>query len=299
MSREVSRPPRNGFTFKQFFVAHDRCAMKVGTDGPCFGAWAPIAQVKHVLDIGSGSGLLALMLAQRTDDRVMLDAVELDEEAAAQARENVATSRGARSVHLGIFNGGNLRKTRRYELIVSNPPFFCRRCPCATSQREQARYTTTLDHVTLLTCAAELITEEGFSAWCYRWILAIRLFNVPKPWAGICVYAPMSRRRKCARRTAYCWLLADRGECFSDRLIVRGPEQQYSEGFTALTRDFTSLCEPEVTELTGRYPQVVPGNPYSAARGSLYVAWRSCTISSATCTRLRNSSKLFDTRKRA
>ncbi len=103
--------PRNGFTFKQFFVAHDRCAMKVGTDGILLGAWAPIAQVKHVLDIGSGSGLLALMLAQRTDDRVMLDAVELDEEAAAQARENVATSPwGADPVHLGIFNGGNLRK---------------------------------------------------------------------------------------------------------------------------------------------------------------------------------------------
>ncbi len=56
----------NGFTFKQFFVAHDRCAMKVGTDGILLGAWAPIAGVKHVLDIGAGSGLLALMLAQRT-----------------------------------------------------------------------------------------------------------------------------------------------------------------------------------------------------------------------------------------
>ncbi len=71
--------PRNGFTFKQFFVAHDRCAMKVGTDGILLGAWAPIAGVKHVLDIGAGSGLLALMLAQRTDHDVQVDAVELDE----------------------------------------------------------------------------------------------------------------------------------------------------------------------------------------------------------------------------
>ena len=60
MSQSKFALPRNGFTFKQFFVAHDRCAMKVGTDGILLGAWAPIAGVKHVLDIGAGSGLLAL-----------------------------------------------------------------------------------------------------------------------------------------------------------------------------------------------------------------------------------------------
>ena len=57
-------PRRGGFTFKQFFVAHDRCAMKVGTDGVLLGAWAPLGQARRVLDIGSGSGLIALMLAQ-------------------------------------------------------------------------------------------------------------------------------------------------------------------------------------------------------------------------------------------
>ncbi len=55
---------RNGFTFKQFFVAHDRCAMKVGTDGILLGSWAPVANARRILDIGSGSALIALMLAQ-------------------------------------------------------------------------------------------------------------------------------------------------------------------------------------------------------------------------------------------
>lgn len=64
MSQSTSVLRRNGFTFKQFFVAHDRCAMKVGTDGILLGAWAPVAGVKRCLDIGAGSGLLALMLAQ-------------------------------------------------------------------------------------------------------------------------------------------------------------------------------------------------------------------------------------------
>ncbi len=94
MSQSTSVLRRNGFTFKQFFVAHNRCAMKVGTDGILLGAWAPVAGVKRCLDIGAGSGLLALMLAQRTSDSVIIDAVELESEAAAQAQENINQSRG-------------------------------------------------------------------------------------------------------------------------------------------------------------------------------------------------------------
>ena len=77
MSQLKAQLRRDGFTFKQFFVAHDRCAMKVGTDGILLGAWAPVAGVKRILDIGTGSGLVALMLAQRTEEHVTIDAVEL------------------------------------------------------------------------------------------------------------------------------------------------------------------------------------------------------------------------------
>ncbi len=79
MSQPKAQFRRDGFTFKEFFVAHDRCAMKVGTDGVMLGAWSPVSNARHMLDIGTGSGLLALMLAQRTPPTVMIDAVELDE----------------------------------------------------------------------------------------------------------------------------------------------------------------------------------------------------------------------------
>ncbi|HHG8771822.1 TPA: tRNA1(Val) (adenine(37)-N6)-methyltransferase [Raoultella planticola] len=241
MSQSKFALPRNGFTFKQFFVAHDRCAMKVGTDGILLGAWAPIAQVKHVLDIGTGSGLLALMLAQRTDARVTLDAVELDGDAAEQARDNAAASPWpARiEVHQADIQQWQPPQTRRYELIVSNPPFFAEGVACATSQREQARYTTTLDHVTLLSCAAECITEEGF--FCV--VLPVDIGNEFVQRAQNLGWHLRLRTdvAETEMRPPHRVLLAfspTAGECFSDRLIIRGPEQQYSEGFTALTQDF-------------------------------------------------------------
>ena len=241
MSQSGSVLRRNGFTFKQFFVAHDRCAMKVGTDGILLGAWAPIARVKRVLDIGAGSGLLALMLAQRTDAEVTIDAVELDAEAAAQAAENIAESPWASRIHLhrADIQQWLAEENSRYDLIISNPPYYEQGVECATPQREQARYTTTLDHKTLLSCAAEAITEEGFfcvvlpetighafteQALSMGWQLHLRTdvaeTDQRPPHRVLLAFSPKA------------------GECFTDRLTIRGPEQQYSEGYTALTQAF-------------------------------------------------------------
>lgn len=238
-SKSVLR--RNGFTFKQFFVAHDRCAMKVGTDGILLGAWAPIARVNRILDIGTGSGLLALMLAQRTEASVTLDAVELDAGAAAQADENVQASPWSQriTVHQADIRNWIAGQNGRYELIVSNPPYYEQGVECATPQREQARYTTSLDHSALLTCAADAITEEGFfcvvlpesignsfteQALSMGWHLRLRTdvaeTELRLPHRVLLAFSPHA------------------GECFSDRLVIRGPEQQYSEGYTALTQAF-------------------------------------------------------------
>jgi Predicted O-methyltransferase len=241
MSQSGSVLRRNGFTFKQFFVAHDRCAMKVGTDGILLGAWAPIARVKRVLDIGAGSGLLALMLAQRTDESVVIDAVELDADAAAQAAENIAESPWTERVHLhqADIQQWLTEENSRYDLIISNPPYYEQGVECATPQREQARYTTTLDHATLLACATNAITEDGFfcvvlpenigaafteKALSMGWHLRLRTdvaeTDLRPPHRVLLAFSPRA------------------GECFSDRLTIRGPEQQYSEGYTALTQAF-------------------------------------------------------------
>lgn len=241
MSQPKAQFRRDGFTFKEFFVAHDRCAMKVGTDGVMLGAWSPVSKARHVLDIGAGSGLLALMLAQRTQQTVTIDAVELDEQAAAQAQENVLASpwRERITVHNADIRQWSTENTACYDLIVSNPPYFDEGVKCATPERDRARYTTTLDHQALLEIAATLITEEGFfcvvlpveagetftgKAQSIGWHLHLRTDVMETegrlPHRVLLAFSPRP------------------GEIFADRLAIRGPDQRYSDSYTALTHAF-------------------------------------------------------------
>lgn len=241
MSHSKSVMRRNGFTFKQFFVGHERCAMKVGTDGILLGAWAPVAGVRRILDIGTGSGLLALMLAQRTPDAAVIDAVELDAQATLQAQENVNESPWAHRirVHTADIQSWLKEENGRYDLIVSNPPYYEQGVECATAEREQARYTTTLDHTALLRCAVNAITEEGF--FC-----VVLPESIGKTFTGQALEMGWHLRLRTdvaetELRLPHRVLLAfspTPGECFSDRLVIRGPDQQYSEGYTALTQGF-------------------------------------------------------------
>jgi len=154
---------RGGFTFKQFFVAHDRCAMKVGTDGVLLGAWAPVAGAQRILDIGTGSGLVALMLAQRASHDTQIAAVELEPQAAAQALENSQASPWASQiqVHAQDIHHFAIQHSGCFDLIVSNPPYFEPSVACRDEARDTARYTGSLTHEALLACAAAMLTETG------------------------------------------------------------------------------------------------------------------------------------------
>ena len=117
------------FRFKQFYVDDDRCAMKVGTDGVLLGCWCPTPHLTfdighlRILDIGTGSGLIALMLAQRCTD-AHIDAIDIDAEAAAQAAENFASSPWSERLHAHHCSLQEWRPEEKYHLIVSNPPYF-------------------------------------------------------------------------------------------------------------------------------------------------------------------------------
>lgn len=152
--------PKDQFRFKQFTLCQDRCAMKVGTDGVALGAWAPVAGVQRILDIGTGTGLIALMLAQRSAPECRIVALELDEAAAAQAAENVAASPWPQKICVAQ---GALQQWQDapYDLVVSNPPYYRHGQVLPSEARRQARHTASLSHAELLEHALRLLLSTG------------------------------------------------------------------------------------------------------------------------------------------
>ena len=154
------------FTFKQFTVQQDRCAMKVGTDGVLLGAWCPIENnPKSILDIGAGTGILALLLAQRTQAE-QIDAIEIDEEAYEQCVENFENSPW--NDRLFCFHADVEEfidePEDEYDLIISNPPFYSEDFKTNNEQRDLARFTDALPFDTLVETAALLLSENGIFA---------------------------------------------------------------------------------------------------------------------------------------
>lgn len=138
------------FRFKQFNIEQAGCAMKVTTDACIQGAWTPVAEnVKRILDIGTGTGLLALMLAQRSKEAT-IDAIELDTAAALQAQQNVRDAPWADRINIIETDANGYQSPNKYDLIVTNPPFFNNSLQGNNATRNNARHTNTLSYNQLL-----------------------------------------------------------------------------------------------------------------------------------------------------
>jgi tRNA1Val (adenine37-N6)-methyltransferase len=136
--------------------------MKVGTDGVLLGAWTNIHEAQTILDIGTGSGVIALMLAQRTASTLaLIDAVELEATDAAQAHDNAAQSPWAQRLHVHQTSIQQFHPDKVYDLIVSNPPFFSNSQMPPVERRGQTRHTTMLDHKTLIQEVCRLLAPNG------------------------------------------------------------------------------------------------------------------------------------------
>lgn len=156
----MARKTKDIFRFKQFSVKHNRCAHKVGTDGVLLGAWADVSRVNRILDIGTGSGVIALMMAQRTAFHAHIDAIDISTEDCEQAKENITESPWPKKVSI---KNVSLQKfeSESYDLIVSNPPFFIDSAKPPAEERTRARHTEALPPDELLIHARRLINPEG------------------------------------------------------------------------------------------------------------------------------------------
>lgn len=149
------------FQFKQFSINDSQCAMKIGTDGCLLGAWADVDGSASILDIGTGSGVIALMLAQRSE--ALITAVEIDKDTYRQAAENFANSPWRKRltvVHSSIQEYVKAYE-QKYELIVCCPPYFINSLKTNDKKRRLARHTDSLSFEELLSGSLRLLSPGG------------------------------------------------------------------------------------------------------------------------------------------
>ena len=154
------------FKFKEFTVEQDKVAMKIGTDGVLLGAWCTVDKYPDtILDVGAGSGVVALMIAQRSD-AMTIDAVEVDEKAYEQAVENFEKSDWGDRLYcynatFQEFADEIAAEEERYDLIVSNPPFYTDNFESEDVSRNKARFTSSLSFEELLVGVSKILSENG------------------------------------------------------------------------------------------------------------------------------------------
>lgn len=227
------------FQFRQFTIAHDRCAMKVGTDGVLIGAWSELPEQGKVLDIGTGTGLIALMVAQR-EPNIRVTGIDIAAEAVEQARENVAASPFARRVEIRLQALQELATTdERFDAIVCNPPFFEETLLPPDTYREIARHVQALGFEELVAGAVRLLTDNGR----FNVILPTTAFD---HFRVLCFGQGLQLRRSQSvqgtARKAPKRILATfvKGETTwtEEKPLILNDGSRRSEDYAALTRDF-------------------------------------------------------------
>jgi len=227
------------FQFKQFRVNQEKSAMKVCTDSCIFGAFARYENPTRILDIGTGSGLLSLMLAQKYP--CAIDAVEIDNNSARQALENFQNSpwKGQIALHHDSIQRFKEKNVYKYDLIVSNPPFFSNHLKSPDSKRNMALHNDELSFQELAEIASGLLSENGLlyillpayeSELLNEEALKNSLYPTNKLWIYNTETKPVFRVI-----TAYS---ATNAPCLEDTLIIKDSSGNYSEDFKELLNDY-------------------------------------------------------------
>lgn len=237
------------FRFKQFTVWHDRCAMKVGTDGVLLGAWCGLPRVNgecvRVLDIGTGSGLIALMLAQRLEKETQYFAIrgiDIEPSAVEQSRINFEASPWAS--HLSAYNCSlqELVDDGGYDLIVSNPPYFQNSLKNPDKGRATARHTDSLSYAALLAHAKRLLKNDGtlsliLPVAAESEILELAKINQLDPTHITYVHSKEGKPTKRILVSMKADSITDQ-ELINNHLYIESATSPRSEEYKDLTKDF-------------------------------------------------------------
>ena len=230
------------FQFKQFNINQERCAMKIGTDAVLLGAWCPINNNPFsILDIGAGTGILSLMLAQRSNAQ-QIDAIEIEENAYEQCVENFEASHWGDRLfcyHASLNDFIN-EPEDQYDIIISNPPFYSEDYKTDNSQRDLARFQDALPFEELVKVTTLLLSENGIFAVIIPFKEENRLLN-------LCAQAelfPIKMTRVKGTptgpiiRSLIAFKRYELPVLSANELAIESSRHVYTEAYTKLTRDF-------------------------------------------------------------
>ena len=153
--------PQQTFVFKQFSIYQSKCAHKVGTDAVLIGSWAEVREAKNILDIGTGTGIIALMMAQKS--KAEIDAIDIEQGSFEQANDNASHSLWAKRIHIHQSSLQDFARhnPKKYDVIITNPPYFVDSSKAPDEERNHARHNDRLPFLDLINGVIHLLEPKG------------------------------------------------------------------------------------------------------------------------------------------
>ncbi len=239
MEKQVTEK-ENTFKFKQFSINQENCAMKIGTDGVLLGAWFDAANASKILDIGTGTGVIAIMSAQR-NQVAKVHAVEIEEKAYEQSKQNMAAS--AWNDRLEVFHKSIQDYCKscsdKYDVILSNPPFFSGGTLSVSNERNDFRHTIKLPNGDLLRAAQTLLAPAGKFCVILPFMEGLRFKERAASYKLFCTR--MTKVKSVAggrtERVLLQFELTDK-PLVEDKLTIAVKERDFTDEYVNLTKDF-------------------------------------------------------------
>ncbi len=229
------------FYFKQFVIHQERCTMKIGTDGVLLGAWVDVSGVATALDIGTGTGVIAIMLAQR-NQVAQIHAVEVDQNAFEQAAENMANTPWY--ARLTVFHQAVQQYAtstdNKYDLIVSNPPFFTGGTFSQYQEKNSVRHTVKLPHGDLLSAVRTLLRDTGRFCVVLPYIEGLRFEELAKHYNLYCtkITEVHPKKEKPIERLLMQFEKEEKPQEKTQLIIQHDNAHEWTESYKALTGAF-------------------------------------------------------------
>lgn len=235
--------PNSYFQFKQFTIHQQHAALKVSTDSCLFGAWA-INEINHlnnpvesILDIGAGTGLLMLMLAQKS--KAMIDGIEIHDPSYQQALSNIADSLWSQQIRLFAGDVTSFSFSKKYDFIISNPPFYEKDLKSSSGKRNLSMHDEGLTFADLFTVADKLLKDEGMFAVLLPYHRVNEVILKAQT-----LQLHLKKRTDVKQSVNHSFfrtmLLFDRktGNCINDTISIKDEMGNYTESFISLLKDY-------------------------------------------------------------